>query len=165
MIGIPGSHSSAISSPLTSPPLTTASLEPRVSVFSFFKCCAFFGRLPFALLVLPVWAALSSVSLVNCLESSSLFWPLWPPVWLPRLLPTGGGNRTFPWLLVWDSWPPLSFALPDQPPPPDHLENHLICADSIQVIPLAWCRMSLELLVGTRKFLTTLLTLSLQLWN
>jgi hypothetical protein len=30
--------------------------------FLFFNRCAFFGRLPFALLVLPVRAALSSVS-------------------------------------------------------------------------------------------------------
>jgi hypothetical protein len=27
-------------------------------------------------------------------------------------------------------------ALPDQPPPPDHLENHLIWVDSIKMIPL-----------------------------
>ncbi len=70
-----------------------------------------------------------------------------------------------PWPLVWDSWPPLSFAILEQPPPPDHLENHLIWADSIRVIPLACCRMSLELLSGPCKFPNTLVTLSLQLWN
>jgi hypothetical protein len=31
--------------------------------------------------------------------------------------------------------------------------------------PLAWCRMSLECIVGTHNFLATLVTLSLQLWN
>jgi hypothetical protein len=62
VIGTPGSHSSATSSPSSPPPSTTASLEPRVSVFSFFNRCAFLGGLPFALLVLPVRAALSSVS-------------------------------------------------------------------------------------------------------
>jgi hypothetical protein len=49
--------------------------------------------------------------------------------------------------------------------PPEHLENHLIWVDSIKVIPLACCRMSLERLVGSRNFPTTLVTLSLQLWN
>ncbi len=42
-------------------------------------------------------------------------------------------------------------ALLDQPPPPDHLENHLIWVDSIKVIPLACCRMSFEHLVGTSR--------------
>jgi hypothetical protein len=51
------------------------------------------------------------------------------------------------------------------PPPPDHLEKYLIWVDSITVIPLAYCWMSLESLVGTRNFPTTLMTLSLQLWN
>jgi hypothetical protein len=70
-----------------------------------------------------------------------------------------GGSPTVPWPLVWDSWPPLSLALPDQPPPPDHLENHLIRVDSIKMIPLACPRMSLERLVGTHKFPSTLVTL------
>jgi hypothetical protein len=43
--------------------------------------------------------------------------------------------------------------------------EHLIWVDSIPVIPLAWCRMSLERLLGPRKFPTTLVTLSLQLWS
>ncbi len=33
------------------------------------------------------------------------------------------------------------------------------------MIPLAWCRMSLERIIGTRNFPTTIVTLSLQLWN
>jgi hypothetical protein len=37
--------------------------------------------------------------------------------------------------------------------------------DLIKVIPLACCRMFLERLVGASKFLTTLVTLSLQLWD
>jgi hypothetical protein len=61
VIGTPGSHSSATSSPLTPPPSTSASLEPRVSVFPFFNHGAFFGGLPLALLVLQFRAALSSV--------------------------------------------------------------------------------------------------------
>jgi hypothetical protein len=72
------------------------------------------------------------------------------------------GSPTVPWPFVWDYWHLLSFTLPDQPPPPDRLETHLIWVDSIKVIPLACCRMSLECLVGTRKFPTTLVTLSLQ---
>jgi hypothetical protein len=43
---------SATSSPSTPPHSTTASLELRVNVFSFFNPGAFFGGLPFALLVL-----------------------------------------------------------------------------------------------------------------
>jgi hypothetical protein len=37
-------------------------LEPKVIVFSFFNLGAFFGGMPFALLVLQFRAALSSVS-------------------------------------------------------------------------------------------------------
>ncbi len=75
------------------------------------------------------------------------------------------GSWTVPWPLVWDSWPPLSFALLDQPPLPDHLENDLIWVDSIKMITFACCMMFLERLVETRKIPTTLMTLSLQLWN
>jgi hypothetical protein len=56
-------------------------------------------------------------------------------------------------------------ALLDQPPPPDHLENHLIWVVSTKVIPMVCCRISLDRFVGTCKFPTTLVTLSLQLWN
>jgi hypothetical protein len=59
VVSTPGSHSSATSSPSTSPPSTTASLEPKVSVFSFFSLGAFFGGLPLALLVLQFRAALT----------------------------------------------------------------------------------------------------------
>jgi hypothetical protein len=59
VIGTPGSQSSATSSPATPPPSTIASLEPRVSVLSFFDRGAFFGGQ--ALLVLQFRAALSSV--------------------------------------------------------------------------------------------------------
>jgi hypothetical protein len=55
------SHSSATSSASTPPPSTTASLVPRVSVFSFFNRGAFFAGLPFAFLVLQFRAALSYV--------------------------------------------------------------------------------------------------------
>jgi hypothetical protein len=54
-----------------------------------------------------------------------LFGPL-----VPRLAASSvallNGRQTAPWPLVLDSWSSLSFALLDQPPPPDHLENHLI---------------------------------------
>jgi hypothetical protein len=89
--------------------------------------------------------------LVNCHESSSLFGPLAPHL-AASVVAHWGGNRIVPWPLVWDCWPSLSFALPDQPPPPDHCENHLIWVDSIQVIPLACCRMSLESLEEHVKF-------------
>jgi hypothetical protein len=36
------------------------------------------------------------------------------------------GSQTVPWPLVLRLWPPLSFAVPDQPPLRDHLENNLI---------------------------------------
>jgi hypothetical protein len=75
------------------------------------------------------------------------------------------GSRTVPWPLVLRLLPCRASALLDQPPPPDHLENHLIWVDSIKVIDLACYRMYFERLVGTRKIPTTLVTLSLQLWN
>ncbi len=149
----------------TTPPSTTASLEPRLSVFSFFNRGAFFGGLPFALLVLQFKAvqALFSLSKLSW-ESSPLFGAL-----APRLAASAVAHwcdsRTVPWPLVWDSWPSLSFALTDQPPPPYHLKNHLIWEDSIQVIPLACCMMYLERLVGTHKFLITLVILSFQVWS
>ncbi len=161
MIGSSGSHSSSTLSLPTSHPSATSSLEHRVSVFPFSQLLFFLWRATFYPTVLPVRAALSSVFfLVNCHESSSLFWPFGPLSGCLGCCPLGG-NRTVPWPLVWDSWPPLSFALPDQPPPPDHRENHLIWVDLIPVIPLAWSRMSLECLVGSCKFPTTLMTLSL----
>ncbi len=43
-------------------------------------------------------------------------------------------------------------ALSDLPPPPYRLENHLIWVDSTKRSPLAWCRMSLERIVGTPQF-------------
>jgi hypothetical protein len=60
VIGTLGSHPSKPSSPLTPPLFAISSLEPRVSVFPFFNRGAFFGGLPFALLVLQFRAALSS---------------------------------------------------------------------------------------------------------
>jgi hypothetical protein len=60
VIGTLGSYPSTPLSPSTPPPSATASLEPRVSVFPFFNRSAFFGALPFALLVLQFKAAFSS---------------------------------------------------------------------------------------------------------
>ncbi len=114
-------------------------------------CCFFFGGLPFALLVLQCRAAFSSLSFCKyVVRVALLFGPL-PP--RPRLAASAvahlSGSWTVPWPLVWDSWPPLSFALSNQPSLPDHLENNLIWVDSTKVIPLASCRMSLERLIGT----------------
>ncbi len=147
-----GSHSSTSSSMMTPSPSAISRLEHRVSVFLL---------LAFCLTGLPVRAALSSVFFVSYRESSPLF-GLWPSRLAASVVAHWGGNWTVPWPLVCDSWPPLSYALPDQPPPPDHRENHLIWVDSIPVIPLACSRMSLECSVGTRKFPTILMTLSLQ---
>ncbi len=144
-----GSHSSPTSSTPTPSPSATSRLEQRVTS-SFFSIIA----------SSPTCFKLYFLS-VNCHESSSLFGPLAPRL-VASVVAHWGSNRTAPWPLAWDSWPPLSYALPDQPPPPDHRENHLIWVDSILVIPLAWSRMSLECPVGTRKFLTTLMIPSWQ---
>jgi hypothetical protein len=88
-----------------------------------------------------------------------LYLELWPPSGCHGCCPLGWQPDS-PLALSFETL--LSFALLDQPPPPDHLENHLISVDSIKVIPLACCRMSLERLVGTYEFLSTLVTLSLQ---
>ncbi len=163
MISTPGSHSSTSTSTSSLPSATTPqSLEQA----SFFIRCAFLWQAAFG----PFWfkqraAFQLSFSFVNVSSEQPFYLAYCPPVWLPRLLFTWVvvGQALGPWF--WDSWPPLSFALLDQPPLPDYLENHLIWVDSIKVIPLACCRMSLERLVGTYEFLATVVTLSLQLWN
>ncbi len=69
--------------------------------------------------MLPVRAALSSVLLVNCRKSVVLYFGPLAPRLAASVVAHWGGNRTVPWPLVEDSLPPLSFALPDQPPPSD----------------------------------------------
>jgi hypothetical protein len=49
-----------------------------------------------ALLVLPIRAALSSVSFSKIVVRVVLYMALWPPVWLPRLLTTGVATRHVP---------------------------------------------------------------------
>ncbi len=147
-----GSHASTSSPTMTPSPSEISRLEHRVSVFFLW---------PFALLRFQSELPKALCSFVNCHESSPLF-GLWPSRLAASIVVHWGGNQTVPWPLVWDSWPPLSYALPDQPPPPDHRKNHLIWVDSIPVIPLAWSRMSLERLVGSCKFPTILMILSLQ---
>ncbi len=165
VIGSSGSHSSPTSAPPTSHPSATSRLEHRViSVFLFLNCCAFFGGLPFALLCFQSELLWALFLLANCRESSSLFWPFGPPTSCLGCCPPG-----------WQPDSPLALSLrllasaelcsTGPASPPDHRENHLIWVDSIPVIPLAWSRMSLERLVGTRKIPTTLVTLSLQLWS
>ncbi len=114
--------------------------EPRVRDLSFQLWCFFFGGLPFALLVLQCRAAFSSLFFKYiCHESSPFIWPSGP---LSGCLgccslewqPDSTLAFSFETLGL-----RLSFALPDQPPLPYHLENHLIWVDSIKVIPLACC--------------------------
>ncbi len=76
VIGTPGSHSSATSSPSTLPPSATESLEHRVSVFPFFKRGAFIWWAAFS----PSSASIQSCFklcflLVTCRESISFIWP------------------------------------------------------------------------------------------
>ncbi len=92
VIGSPASHSSSTSSPLTSHPCATSRLEHRVIVFPFFNRCAFFVGLPFALPVLPIRSALSSVSFSKLSWEWFFILALWPSVWLPWLLPTGAAT-------------------------------------------------------------------------
>ncbi len=80
-------------------PLNNCKIGAQSKRLSFFNRFAFFGGLPFAFLVLPVRAALSSVSSVNCRESCSLFGPLAPHL-AASVVAHWGGNRTVPWPLV-----------------------------------------------------------------
>jgi hypothetical protein len=164
VIGYSGYHLSLTSSTPTSPPSATSRLEHRVSVFLFSQLL-----LSLAGCLLPNCASSQSCFklyflLVSCHESGSLFGLLAPHL-VASVVAHWGGNQTAPWPLVLESWPPLSYAVPDQPPRPDHRENHLIWVDSIPVILLAWSRMSCERPVETCKFPTSLVTLSLQLWS
>ncbi len=166
MIGYSGSHSSPTSLTLTSPTSATSRLENRVTFFPFFSVVAFFGGLPF---FLPNCASSQSCFklcflLVNCHESSSLFDPLAPRL-AASVVAHWGGNQTVLWPLVLRLLASAELCSTWPASPPDHRESHLIWVDSIPMIPLAWSRMSLERPVGTRKFPTTLVTLSLQLWS
>jgi hypothetical protein len=79
VIGMSGSHSSTPSSTLTPLPSATAILELRVSVRPFQLRCFFFGRLPFALLVLQCRAAFSSLTFSKYIvRVALLFGPLAP---------------------------------------------------------------------------------------
>ncbi len=134
-------------------------LEPRVSVLSFQPWCFFFGGLPFALLALQCRAPFSSLSFSKyVVRVAFLFGPL-----APRLAASAfahlSGNWTVPWPLFLRLTASAGLCSTRPASPPDPLENHLIWVDSIKVC----CRMSLECLVGTRKFPTTLVTLSLHL--
>jgi hypothetical protein len=131
VIGIPGFHSSATSSPSTPPLSITASLKPRVSVFSFLNRGAFFGRLSLALLVLQFRTALL---LANCHESSYFIWPSGPPSgclgccplgWQPdsplalslRLLASAELFSTGPASLAWSTREPSDLSGLDQGDP------------------------------------------------
>jgi hypothetical protein len=134
--------------------------EFRVSVLSFLDVvlfrlwagfCPIFSQAKSCFSALPFFSkyVMRVALLFGPLAPCWLPWPL-TPCWLPRPLTHLSGSH--------DSPVPLSFetlglrwasALPDQPPPPDHLKNHLIWVDSIKVIPLACCRISFERLVGT----------------
>ncbi len=101
VIGYFDCHSSTSSSTTTSSPSATSRLERRVSVFLFW---------PFASLCFQSELPLALCSFVNCCESSPLF-GLWPSRLAASVVAHWSGNRTVPWPLVWDSWPPLSYAL------------------------------------------------------
>ncbi len=98
-----------------------------------------------------------------------LFGPLAPHLAASAVAHWGGSRtETVPWPLVLKLLASAELCSTGPASPaalPDHLENHLIWVDSNKVIPLACCRMSFDRLLGTRKFPTTLVTLSLQLWN
>ncbi len=167
MISTPGSHWlhlidshwHSLTSTSSSPSATTTP-ELRVSIFLYPWCFSLVGCL------LPICASAKSCFLTLLIFSKhvvrvALYLAHWHGSAAAHLSSTVVGQSLG--LQFWDSWPPLSAVLQDQPPLPDHLENHLIWVDSIKVIPLASCRMSLERLVGTGKFPTTLLTLLFQL--
>jgi hypothetical protein len=88
-------------------------------------------------------------------------------LWSAQLVLTSSSSPTpflpSPGVRVSNSFLALSFetlglhwasTLLDLPPPPDHLENHLMWVDTIKVIPLACCRMSFELLVVNYRLLS-----------
>ncbi len=108
----------------------------------------------------PGWFFFKTRVFPNPVVRVVLIWPSGPRL-AALVVAHWGGNRRVPWPLVLR----LLASLPDQPPPPDHRENHLIWVDSIPMVPLARCEMSLECPVGTRKFPMALVMLSLQLWN
>jgi hypothetical protein len=147
------------------PSLLLQHTEFRVSNLSFLSMVLFLWQAAFFLFFCQAKSCFSALPFwVN------MSWEL--PFYLAHWPPSGCLDYCFNWAVVGQSIA-LSFetlglhwasALPDQPPLPDHLKNHLIWVVSIKVILLAGCRMSLELLVGTCKFPTTLVTLSLQLW-
>ncbi len=154
--GHSGSHSSTSSSTTTSPPSAILRLEHRVSVFPFLTMV-----LSLAGCLCPLCFQLELLKLCffeQVIVRVVLYLALWPARLAASVVAHWGGNRTVPWPLAWDSWPPLSFALPDQPPPPDHCENHLIWVDSIPKDPLG-------LMWDVPWVPTTLMTLSLQLWS
>jgi hypothetical protein len=87
----------------------------------------FFGGLPFALLVLQCRAAFSSLSFSNYVVRVALLFGLMDPCLAASAVAHLSDGRTVTWPLVLRLLaPPLSFALLDKPPLPDHLEDHLI---------------------------------------
>jgi hypothetical protein len=138
--------------------------EFRVSYLSFLSVVLFLCQATFCPFSVRQRAAFSCPFLSKCVVRVALLFGL-----LTHCL---AASTTVS--LEWQSDSPtaLSFetlglhwasALPDQPPLPDHLENHLNWVDSITMISLAFCRMSFERLVRTRKF-RKYSRYSLQLW-
>jgi hypothetical protein len=88
VIGYSGSHSSTSSSTTASPPSAISRLEHRVSVFPFSQpwCFSLAGCL------CPLCFQLELLELYffkQIIVRVVPYLALWPPVWLPRLLPTG----------------------------------------------------------------------------
>jgi hypothetical protein len=83
--GHSGSHSSTSSSTTTPSPSAISRLEHRVTFFS--TVVLFFGGLPLPI-VLPIRAA-ELYFFKQVIVRVVFYLALWPPVWLPRLSPTG----------------------------------------------------------------------------
>ncbi len=76
-----------------------------------------------------------------------------PHIWLPQLLSHWSGSQTVPVTLVLRLLASAELQLYQTSlPPPDHLENNLIWVDSTRMIPLSYCRMSYERLLGSHNF-------------
>jgi hypothetical protein len=92
VISSSGSYSSTSSSTTTSTPSSISRLEHRVSVFSFFQLWCFLWQA----VSCPLCFQLELLELCffkQIIMRVVLYLALWPPIWLPRLLPTGVATR------------------------------------------------------------------------
>ncbi len=134
------------------------------AIFFLYPWCYFSGRLPLPFFLSSKELLLSSPFSSKYVMRVARFLAHRPPVWLPWLLSHLSDSRTDPWILVLRFlasaelllyWTSLSCLI---------ISRTIWSEWFDQGDPLACCRMSIECLVGTHKFRTTLVTLSLQLW-